>query len=99
MHKKEIIEKLPNEVEVSIIRSKDSGFCAKVQIRDDILRTQAETFSGLIEMVNDAIYAYFEVPKKYLPDMPAYIPPVKVASKLNLCPIPWYRMRTVLTNT
>jgi len=38
-------------------------------------------------MVNDAILTYLEIPKQYAPFMPAYVPPMSEAERLNLFPV------------
>lgn len=95
---KNIIAKFPKKVQVSITPSADGGFYAKIRIKDDILRTQAETLPELIEMVNDAIYTYFEIPGNKVRYMPTYIPSTSVAQKFGLYPIQWHRIPTLLTN-
>ena len=77
----------PKEIAVSVQRSEDGGFAAEIETFPDCF-TEADTFSGLIEMVNDAVITYFDVPEKYASFMPSYIPPLKIAQKLNLFPAP-----------
>ncbi len=67
-------------------RSKDGGFVAIIKTFSGCI-TQADSFSELIEMVNDAIRTYLEVPKKYLPFMPTYLPPLKEAQRFDVFPI------------
>jgi predicted RNase H-like HicB family nuclease len=75
----------PHVIRVRVERSKDGGFCAKI-ITFPGCFTEANTFSELIEMVNDAIKTYFEIPDKYIPFMPNYVPPIRVARKLDIFP-------------
>lgn len=95
---KNTIAKFPKRVQVSVTSSTDGGFYAEIRIKDDILRTQAETLPELIEMVNDAIYTYFEIPANKVRYMPTYIPPTSVAQKFGLYPIQWHRIPTVPMN-
>lgn len=78
---------LPNTVDVNVLISKDGGFCAEIITFPGCI-TQAETFSELIEMVNDAVFTVLEVPRKYLPYMPTYMPPLSLAQRLNIFPSP-----------
>lgn len=54
-------------------RSEDGGFAAEILSYPRTF-TEANTFSELIEMVNDALYTYFDVPEKYVSFMPTYLP-------------------------
>lgn len=76
----------PREIGVRIQRSKDGGFVAEILKFGGQLHTEAETFSELIEMVNDAVITYLEIPKKHAPFMPSYIPPLKVAQEFGIFP-------------
>ena len=76
----------PKSVQVSIRRSKDGGFVAIIKTFPSCI-TEADSFSELIEMVNDAVRTYFEVPKKYSPFMPTYLPPLKEAQRFDVFPI------------
>jgi predicted RNase H-like HicB family nuclease len=48
----------PKEIEVAVNRSEDGGFVATIPAFPGII-TEADTFSELIEMVNDAMLTYF----------------------------------------
>ncbi len=65
----------PKEVTVSVRRSEDGGFAAEILSYPRTF-TEADTFSELIEMINDALYTYFDVPKKFVSFMPTYLPPL-----------------------
>lgn len=84
-----IINQFPGELPVSIRCSEEGGFYAEVRIVEEVITTQGETLSELIEMINDAVYTYFEVPRKYLSVMPAYVPPVETAQDLKLYLVSW----------
>ncbi len=76
----------PRSVQVKTERSKSAGFFAEITAFPGCF-TEAESFSELIGMVNDAVRTYFEIPAKYLPYMPTYIPPLKEAKRLDVFPI------------
>lgn len=76
----------PAEVEVSVRRSADGGFYAEVLTFPRVV-TEADTFSGLVEMVNDAILIYFEIPEKYSSFVPNYLPSLQVAQKFGIFPV------------
>ena len=71
----------PHEVTVSIRRSEDGGFSAEI-LSYPRMFTEGETFSELLEMLNDALYTYFEIPAKYVSFMPTYLPSVNLVSEL-----------------
>lgn len=79
-------KKYPGKIAVHVERSEDGGFWAEIKDFPGCF-TEAETFSELISMVNDAMRMYFEVPDKYISYMPTYIPPVAAAQKLNAFPV------------
>lgn len=64
---------LPPRLEVEIHRAAEGGFWAKVNnLRGCV--TQADDFLELIEMINDAVFTYFEVPVKYRKLLGYYVP-------------------------
>ncbi|MDP2629598.1 MAG: hypothetical protein Q8P45_02765 [Candidatus Harrisonbacteria bacterium] len=69
-----------------MLRSEDGGFVADVVTLPGVI-TEAETFSELINMVNDAIITHYEVPEQYRAFLPAYLPPFKAAQDLGLFPV------------
>ncbi|MDP3729745.1 MAG: hypothetical protein Q8R26_03315, partial [bacterium] len=71
----------PNKVEVSVNRTGDGIFTAKIHTFNGLF-TEGSNFSELMEMVNDAIKTYFEIPEQFVPYMPNYIPPLEVAQQL-----------------
>ena len=76
----------PCEIVVKILRSEDGGFAAEIT-EFPRCYTEADTFAELIEMINDAIMTYFEVPDKYISYMPTYLPTIKTAQKFNAFPV------------
>ncbi len=83
------IKLLPHTIQVKVLFSKDGGFYAEIFAFGKKFVTQSETFPELIEMVNDAVATVLEVPKKYLPYMPTYLPPVSESQRLGLYPLKW----------
>ena len=75
----------PREITIQILRSEDGGFSAEVITFPGTI-TEADTFSELIEMVNDAVYTNFEVPENYKAFMPTYLPTIETAQKFNVFP-------------
>lgn len=75
----------PKEIAVKIHRSEDGGFIAEVSTFPGVI-TEADTFSELIEMVNDAVRTYFEVPKKYISFVPSYLPSIEFAQAIGIFP-------------
>ena len=63
---------MPDQLTMEIHKTED-GFWAKVKELPHCY-TQANDFSGLIEMVNDAIYTYLEIPNKFRKEVGFYLP-------------------------
>ena len=64
---------LPLKVTVEIHRAENGGMWAKVkELRG--CYTQADSFFELIEMVNDAIYTYLDIPPKLMSQLGYYMP-------------------------
>jgi predicted RNase H-like HicB family nuclease len=82
----ELRRRFPYAISVRVRRSADGGFVADFTDFPGLC-TEAETFSELIDMVNDAVWTYFEVPGKYRSFMPNYIPPLRVAQDLDAFPV------------
>lgn len=76
---------LPKKIKVGTSLSEDGGYVAEILTFPGCV-TQAETFAELIEMVNDAVLTVLEVPRKYLPHMPTYMPPLSLARQFNIFP-------------
>lgn len=76
----------PSEIGARVRRSEDGGFFAEVRTFPGVF-TEADTFSELIGMANDAVMTYFEVPKKYASFMPNYIPPLRMAQEFGAFPV------------
>lgn len=76
----------PSELEVRVRRSEDGGFFAEILTFPNVI-TEADTFSELIDMVNDAVLTYFEVPNQYVSFVPNYIPPLNVAQEFGVFPV------------
>ena len=55
--------KLPDSLEVEVKESEGGGFYAMVKNLPGCI-TQADSGQELYEMVNDAVYAYFQIPKE-----------------------------------
>lgn len=75
----------PAEITVNANYSQDDGFYADILTYPGC-HTQGETFSELIDMINDCMYTYFDVPEKYLSSMFSYMPPIEMGKKLGILP-------------
>ncbi len=76
----------PKVFAVGVKRSGDGGFVAAIKTLPGCV-TQADSFSELIEMINDAARTYFEISPKLSAFMPTYLPPLKVAQAFDLFPV------------
>lgn len=84
---KELRSKFPQSINVKVSRSEDGGFVAEILTIPGCV-TEGDTLSELVEMVNDCVKTYFNVPKKFFQYIPTYLPPVSVAQKLDVFPAP-----------
>lgn len=75
----------PQEIDVRVGRSEDGGFIAEVLTFPGVL-TEADTFSELIAMVNDAVATHFEVPERFAAYVANYLPPIEVAQDVGIYP-------------
>lgn len=75
--------KLPDKIEVEIKDGEDGHYFAKIKNLPGCI-TQAQNAQELLEMVNDAIYTYFEIPEQYLPFVQMYIPPEEIRQKYGM---------------
>src|SRR3989344_2317866 len=76
----------PSEISVSVLRSEKGDFVAHIHTFKGLV-TEGNNFSELVEMVNDAMKTYFEIPEKYIPYMPNYVPPLKAAQAVDVFPV------------
>ena len=76
----------PSEIRVHVGRSEDDGFFAEILTFPGCF-TEANTLSELIEMVNDSVKTYFEVPEEYFPYMANYLPLIQLAQSLDVFPV------------
>jgi len=79
-------ELFPSKIAVSVERSDNGDFLATIHTFKGLF-TEGRSFSELMEMVNDAVKTYFEIPEKYIPYMPNYVPPLEVAQQLDIFPV------------
>lgn len=63
---------MPSQITMEIHKT-DEGFWAKVKELPNCY-TEAKDFFGLVEMVNDAIYTYLEIPNKFKKTIGFYLP-------------------------
>lgn len=76
----------PREIIARVHRSEDGGFSIEILTYPGCF-TEAETFSELIEMINDAVRTYFEIPEKYRSYMPTYLPSLEMAQHFGIFPV------------
>ena len=71
---------LPRTLAVDIYRAEEGGFWAKVKSLPGC-NTQGEDFIDLVDMINDAIFTYFDVPQKMRSVLGRYIPELSAELK------------------
>ena len=77
----------PKIIKVKIIPCEEGGFTVRIHEFPQGV-TQADNLSDLIVMVGDCVATVINVPSKYLPYMPTYLPSMKLALDLNKFPRP-----------
>lgn len=87
---KQQLPKLPLKIKVDVFKGESGALLARLPEYD--VFTQAEDLNNLLLQVNDLIYTYFDVPKKYQSDI-QFVPSkeaqehlIKVATKENSKP-------------
>jgi len=73
---------LPDKLEVQITKSDDWGYAVKILNLPGCF-TQVKDAGELFIMVNDAVYAYFDIPEGIIPLMPRYFPIEKIRKELQ----------------
>ena len=73
---------LPDKLEVQITKSDDWGYAVKILNLPGCF-TQVEDAGELFVMVNDAVYAYFDIPEGIISLMPRYFPIEKIRKELQ----------------
>lgn len=64
---------LPDRLSVSIHKAEEGGFWAEIkEFRG--CRTQGDTLSELIHMINDAVYGYLGIPINLMGELGTYMP-------------------------
>jgi len=71
---------LPQRISVQVFKAEEGGFWAKI-IELPGCRTQGETLSELIDMINDAVYSYLGIPVGLRSKLGSYLP-VEVVRKI-----------------
>jgi len=79
-------KQFPQFIKLKAIRSGDGGFVAEILSFPGCL-TQGDTFSELVEMINDCVKTYLGIPRKYFSYMPTYLPSVKMAQDFDVFPV------------
>ena len=75
----------PKRITISIVP--DSGGTYTIRITEfPNAITEAENLDDLITMVSDCVATVLNIPKKYLPFMPRYLPSVELAQYMNAFP-------------
>ena len=95
MKKKIDFPKLPDKISVDIKRGKSGRYLAYLPEFD--IFTEANNPAHLFFQVNDLIYTFFDVPKKYQSEV-FFIPPVEVReqlSQVNGIKLPEVKFQTV----
>lgn len=72
--------KIPSRISVSHEKEKDGTYVARVlsidgkKIDNGMIITDGKTVEELVEMVNDAVYTYLDIPERIRPSLPKMLP-------------------------
>lgn len=87
---------LPETLRVSIHKAEEGGYWAKtVEIP---CTSQGETLQELFDVLTQAIYAYYEVPEKFIPEFGSYIPVDSVRKSVSEQKPKKYTLDDILQN-
>lgn len=75
----------PQTIHTSITPCEEGGYTVRIREFPHSI-TQADNLADLIAMVSDCVATILEVPKKYLPYMPTYLPSIGLAQYMNEFP-------------
>lgn len=75
--------KKPSTIKV-FIKYTNGSYFAKVTNLEGNVVTQAESGMDLVEMVNEAVYDYLEIPSQYRAELGYFMPPEEFRNKFNL---------------
>jgi hypothetical protein len=79
-----LLWKRPDEISV-LIKKSDEGYFAKlVNFSNDNIITEAGTGQKLVEMVNEAMYDYLNIPEVYRQEMGYFVPPENVRLEMSI---------------
>lgn len=79
-------DRFPREIHIKLHLCKSEGSYTIRILEFPNAVTQAENLDDLIAMVSDCIATILDVPQKYLPYMPRYLPSVALAQYMNAFP-------------
>lgn len=74
--------KLPATLDVSVSSSENGGYVARVKNLPGCF-TEGDSFQELNDMINAAVYDYFEVPEAYVPYVQSYGPPREMIERME----------------
>lgn len=76
--------KVPDSLEI-VIKESDGSYFAKItSFKEDNVVTQADTGQELVEMVNEALYDYLDIPEQYRDRLGFFLPSEKEREELKL---------------
>jgi predicted RNase H-like HicB family nuclease len=76
--------KRPDVISVLIEKDENGGYFAKItNFNGDNVVTQAQTGRELVEMVNEAMYDYLDIPQQYREYLGYFMPPIDVRDEFG----------------
>lgn len=75
--------RIPAKLEIEIKETDGMYFAKITSFTEDNVVTQASTGQELVEMVNDALYSYLNIPGEYKESIGFFMPPEEVRKELK----------------
>ena len=75
--------KIPAKLEIEIKEDGGTYFAKITNYTDDNVVTQASTGQELVEMVNDALYSFLDIPAQYQENIGFFMPSAEVRDELQ----------------
>lgn len=79
-----LLWKKPDEIQVFINKSDGYYFAKLMNFKDDNVVTEARTGQELVEMVNEALYDYLDIPEVYRVRMGYFMPSEEAREEMKI---------------
>ena len=87
---------LPETLHIKLHKAEEGGYWAKVI--EIPCYSQGETLSELFDILTKAIYTYYDVPEKLIPELGSYMPAHSLRERVNAEKPSRYTLDDILKN-